>query len=332
MRARVTIADVARAANVSTQTVSRAINNKHEIRPATRLHVLAVADRLGYQPNGLARGLATDRTATLGIIVPDIANPFFVEIIRGAEDLALEHDYNIFLCNTVENPVREAAALRLLEQKRVDGIVLCSSCLAEGDLLPLLARQRAVVLVNRPPVAGAAGAVWADSCLGMRLAVEHLLSRGRRRIGFLAGSEHTYDRRARRISYEGTLADHGIAVEPALVESCLPYLADGAAATRRLLGRERGIDALICHNDLLAVGALQACAALGRQTPDDVAVIGFDDIPLASLVTPSLTTLRIPARQLGRRAAEMLFDDLGGYLTQRETVFTPELVVRASAP
>ncbi|MCL4861501.1 MAG: LacI family transcriptional regulator [Caldilineaceae bacterium] len=332
MRARVTISDVARAANVSTQTVSRAINNKREIRPETRRHVLTVVERLGYEPNSLARGLATDRTAALGIIVPDIANPFFVEIIRGAEDLALEHDYNIFLCNTVENPAREAAMLKLLEQKRVDGIVLCSSCLTDDELQPLLARQRAVTLVNRPLLSAAEGAVWSDAEAGMRMSVEHLLHSGRRRIAFLGHLENTYGRRARRSGYESTLREHGIAVDSSLIGSCMPYMKDGLATAHNLLQEHREIDALICHNDLVAVGALQACHNLGVGVPDDIAIIGCDDIALAALVCPALTTLRVPSHELGRCAVSMIFDALVGVEHQAERVYTPELIVRQSAP
>jgi LacI family transcriptional regulator len=332
LRARVTIVDVARAANVSTQTVSRAINNKDEIRPETRQHVLAVAEQLGYQPNSLARGLATDRTATLGIVVPDIANPFFVEVIRGAEDLALEQDYNIFLCNTVENHAREAAVLRLLEQKRVDGVVLCSSALTDEELAPLVARQRAVALVNRPLLPGAVGAASSDAEQGMRLAVEHLLRCGRRRIGFLGSLENTYGRRARRLGYVSTLEAYGIPLDPALIGSCLPYLEEGQATAYCLLQQHPDLDALVCHNDLVAVGALQACHKLGIRVPDDVALVGFDDIPLAALVSPSLTSLRVPSGQLGRSAVQMIFDALAGAQTPTEVVFTPELMVRQSAP
>jgi LacI family transcriptional regulator len=330
LRVRITIADVARAANVSTQTVSRAINNKTEIRPETREHVLAVAEQLGYQPNSLARGLATDRTATLGIVVPDIANPFFVEVIRGAEDLALEHDYNIFLCNTVENQAREAAVLNLLEQKRVDGVVLCSSCLTDEELAPLVMRQRAVALVNRQWLPGTVGAASSDAEQGMRLAVEHLLACGRRRIGFLGHLENTYGRRARRIGYVTTLEAYGLPVDPALIGSCMPYLAEGQATARYLLQANPDLDGLVCHNDLVALGALQACRELGIRVPDDVAISGFDDIPLAALVSPALTTLRVPSGQLGRRAVQMIFDHLDGRQTPAEVIFTPELVVRQS--
>lgn len=330
MRARITIADVARAANVSTQTVSRAINNKSEIRPETRRRVLAIAERLGYQPNSLARGLATDRTATIGIVTPDIANPFFVEIIRGAEDLALEHDYNIFLCNTIENPRREAALLQLLEQKRVDGVVLCSSSLPDEELETLLVRQRAVALVNRPPLAGAVGAVRSDDELGVRLAFEHLITCGRRRIGFLGQLDNTYGRRTRYACYIKNLEEHGFVFTPTYVGSCMPYLGEGLAAAQQLLRQHPEIEGLICHNDLIALGALQACRELNIRVPDDLAIIGFDDIPFAALVTPALTTLRVCSTQLGRCAVAMLFAALAGEACENEVILSPELVVRQS--
>lgn len=334
MSARITIADVAREAQVSTQTVSRAINNKSEIRPETRQHVLAVADRLGYLPNNLARALATDRTGTLGIVVPDVANPYFAEVIRGAEDAALPYDYTIFLCNTNEDPKREGKLLGLLESKRVDGIILCSPSLPSRQLAPLLARQRATVLVGRPAIANSVGAIWVNNRGGIRLGVEHLLACGRRQIGFLYGLPYTFSRRQRQQAFIAALKTAGLAPDPTQMEGCAPQMEDGYQAALTLLQRCPTLDALICHNDLVAVGALQACAALNRPVPECVAIIGFDNITLAHLVRPTLTTVHYPIPQLGAQAVALLREAInrGSNGAPQEICAQPELILRGSTP
>lgn len=330
MKDRVTIADVAREAGVSAQTVSRVVNDKGEISPATRQIVMEVIERLGYRPSAIARSLATNRTSTLGLVVPDIANPFFPEIVRGAEDTARQRGYTIFVCNTGENPEQEASVLRLLEERRIDGVVVCGSRLPDQRLHALLAHHPAAVLVNRPAPEGVAGAMRIDDAAGTRLAVQHLLGSGRRMIGMLAGPPGSYSAQERRRSFEAGLAAAGLPGAPVL--PCAPNLAGGMAAAKELLAMRPTIDGLICYNDLVAIGVLLACAALGRRVPEDVAVIGCDDIMLAALVTPPLTTLRIDKYQLGAAAISMLFDRMEGRLDQTGTALMPELVVRASAP
>ncbi len=348
MNTRVTIADVARAAAVSTQTVSRAINNKGEIRPETRSHVLAVAKQLGYRPNTLARALATDRTWTLGLVIPDVANPYFAEIIRGAEDAALLHDYTIFLCNTNEDPLRELKLLSLLEDKRVDGVIICSPASEKSELAEHLAHHRAVVIVNHPPLPATAGAIWIDNIAGTQQAVEHLVAGGRRQIGLLNGMPETFSRRQRRQAFIDTMLAHDLAVDEDNMEACTPQLADGHRAALVLLQRCPTLDGIVCHNDLVAVGALQACAELGRRVPRDVAVIGFDNIPLSHLVWPTLSTIHYPIAQLGEQAVAMLLRHVNHGVRQtpdqqaatenhasdapEEICVQPTLVVRASAP
>lgn len=333
MSKRVNIADVAREAGVSAQTVSRALNNKGEISAETRGRVLATVERLGYRPNTLARGLVTQKTATLGLVVPDIANPFFSEVARGAEDTAHQAAFSLLLCNTMENSAREMEALRTLEAQRVDGIILCSSRLLEEEFGAILARLPAVVLVNRESSGNNLQSVCIDDEAGARSATQHLLRSGRRAIAFLAGptASHSGQRRAR--GYQRALSEVGITIDPALSVVCAPHLEGGRNAVRQLLVSHPEIDALLCYNDLVAVGALQACGALDRRVPDDVAVVGCDDILLAGLVTPPLTTLRSDKRALGAEAVRLLLRRLAGCVDGCENiVLQPTLIVRASAP
>jgi LacI family transcriptional regulator len=313
--------------------VSRALNNKGEISAETRQHVLQVVERLGYRPNTLARGLVTQKSFTLGLVVPDIANPFFSEVARGAEDAARQDGYSLLLCNAMENPRREMEALRTLDAQSVDGILLCSSRLSDEDLAMMIARLPAVVLVNRVWSGPDLRSVWIDDEAGAALAVQHLLAGGRRFIGFLAGPPASQSGRRRALGYEAALSRAGIAVDPNLVLPCSPDLEGGYEAAAQLISGRPEVDALLCYNDLVAVGALQAVATRGRRVPEDIAVVGFDDIMLAGLVTPPLTTLRSDRRALGAEAVRLLMRTLSGCTGGCENVvLQPELIVRASAP
>ena len=219
MSKRVNIADVAREAGVSAQTVSRALNNKGEISTETRARVLETVDRLGYRPNTLARGLVTQKTSTLGLIVPDIANPFFSEVARGAEDAAHGAGFSLLLCNTMEDPSREIEALRTLEAQRVDGIVLCSSRLSDEAFGAMLARLPAVILVNREASGSDLRSVCIDDEAGARCATQHLLHSGRRTIAFLAGPPASQSGRRRAQGYQRALAEAGVSVDPTLSQS-----------------------------------------------------------------------------------------------------------------
>jgi LacI family transcriptional regulator len=334
MTSRVTMADVAREAGVSTMTVSRVVNEKGEISAATRQRVLAVIEQLGYRPSAIARGLATQRTGTLGLVVPDISNPFFSDLARGAEDQAYAEGYNIFLCNTKEDPQREVSTLESLAEKRVDGLIVCSSRLEDGQLCAALRHHPTVVLVNRRLADyGGVGIVCVDDASGGELATRHLLQSGHRALGMLAGPPASQSGHLRVQGYKATLDGAGLSCREDWVRPCSSNVDGGRKVARELLLESPEITALFCYNDLVAVGALQACGELGRHVPEDVAIVGFDDIFLAALVTPSLTTCRIPRYDLGVMAMEVLLNWIGDCSDGcGDIVLQPELVVRASAP
>jgi LacI family transcriptional regulator len=330
----VTIVDVAREAKVSLMTVSRVINNKDGVSDATRERILEIIRRLGYRPSDIARGLATKRTGTLGLVVPDNANPFFSEVARGAEQVAYANNYNVFLCNTDENKQRELAVLQSLGEKRVDGLLLCSSRLEDVALREALAFHPAVVLVNRVPdeIEGIGILRIADE-VGGQLAARHLLDTGHRIIGFVVGPTTSFSSRQRVQGYQTALAEAGVPYNPELLKICTPIVEGGREAVLELLQEHPEITALLCFNDLVAIGALQACAELGRRVPDDLAVVGFDDIPLAVLVTPPLTTCHVPRYDLGSQAMQMLLNEINDSVEESKSVLIyPKLVVRASAP
>ena len=332
-----TIADVARAANVSSMTVSRVVNNKGATSPATRRRVEAAIAAVGYRPNRLARALIQRKTQTLGLVVPDIANPFFADIVRGAEDEAWERGYTLLLGSTVEQAERERRFLAGLEERHVDGLLLCSSRLPDAQLADFIAAQPATLLVNRVLPGSGALTLQTDDADGARQAVTHLLSRGYRRIGLLAGPEGSQSGRLRLQGYRETLEGAGLEVKSSYIRSCTPDERGGYEVGLALLHAAPELEALFCYNDLVALGVLQACRELGRAVPNDLALVGCDDIRLASLVHPALTTLRIDRVKLGRLAVQKVLGRLERVSDVSEnppeiTTLKPELVVRSSAP
>ena len=329
---RVTIDDVAREAEVSTMTVSRVVNNKGEISKETREKVEKAIARLGYRPNRLARALTLQETQTIGIVVPDISNPFFADIIQGAEDEAWRYGYSLLMSTTVENLDRETRTLQLLEERNVDGVIVCSARLPEEKLFELIKRQRAALLINRTAPDSIAGTLQIDDTHGAMRAVHHLLSRGREKIAMLAGPESSYSRRRRIAGYTTALETTGREVNEAYIVTCQPDETGGYQAAKELLAKHPELEGVFCHNDLIAIGLLQACRELGIRVPDDLAVVGCDNIRMASLVTPSLTTLGVDKQALGRRAVNLLLERMNQTSNEMTIVQKPELVVRESAP
>ena len=333
MTRRTTMSDVAREAGVSLMTVSRVLNKKDEVSAETRQRVLDVMARLDYRPSAVARSLVTQRTRTVGLVVPDIANPFFSDVARGVEHAGYAQGYSVFLCNTDEDPERERAVLHSLEEKRVDGVVLCSSRLEDDELRTALARHPAVVLVNRRLEDAGVDGVLVDDEMGGRMATEHLLRGGRRRLGFLTGPPASRSGRLRVAGYKAAFRAAGLPHSSDWLRPCLPTAEGGRQAARELVNSHPGLTALLCYNDLVAVGALQACVDLHQAVPGELAIVGFDDVPLAALVTPSLTTCRAPRYELGGAAMRLLLNRINNSPEQvGEIVLEPELVVRASAP
>ena len=333
MNKKVTIADVAQEAGVSMMTVSRVINRKDGVSEETAQRIWQIIDQLGYRPSGLARGLASSKTRTLGLVVPDIGNPFFSDIARGLEHQAYANEYSVFLCNTNEDPQRELAVLQSLDEKRVDGLVLCSSRLSDAELAKNLAQFSAAVLINRDLPSQLVWSVTVDDVTGAQSAIEHLIQAGHQAIGFLAGPAISASSRKRLQGYQAALRNAGTTFNDGWVRNCLPNVEAAQVAALQLLTDQPELTALFCYNDLVAVGALKAAASLGRRVPGDLVIVGFDDIPLAEMVTPTLTTCRVPRDQIGQQALDLLLAQIGGCAEDcRNLLIQPELIIRQSAP
>lgn len=332
IKERITIADVAEAAEVSVMTVSRVLNNKGEISNETRQHVLAVMRDLGYRPNRVARSLATAKTLKIGVTVPSISSAYFAAVLEGAERIFWDSGYHMLLGNTAGNIRREQAILDLFEEDRVDGVIVFSSHLPASQLSASLAKQRAAVVLNSEACCVTTGHIFTDEPRSMQLAVDHLRGNGRRHLGYVGQVGGTYASRERQHSFVQALQRAGLPCSPEHLTVC--DRGNGQVTARRLLEQNPQLDGLICFNDELAAGALRACWELGRRVPDDVAVIGYDDIFLAELMTPSLTTLRLELtkQEVGALAARMLLERIEGRPTQDEVLINHILVVRESAP
>lgn len=312
-RRRPTQADVARLAGVSQAMVSYVLTNRTTVTipDDTRQRIVAAIEQLGYLPNSAARSLRTDRTHTIAGIIPDITNPFYSTFGRGIQDIAEQHGYDLVLYNTDGEPDKERKCLRSVEQRRTDGIVGVFFHLHASDLFPLLERGAAVVrLEARAKASGPypLDNLYVDNRAAAQSAVEYLLGRGRRRIAMLAA--RVGPGLLRIAGYRQALELRGLHYNLALVGYCEFTERGGYEGMQRLLALPEPPDALFASNDMIALGALLAAKDAGLRIPLDLALMGFDDIPMARLVNPALTTVAQFQRELGQRAAELLFERL----------------------
>ena len=319
-----TIKDVARVAGVSPATVTRALSTPDLVRPATRDRVRDAAVSLGYHPNRAARSLITGRSGNLGLLVPDLGNPFFPSIVKGVQARAHEADYAVFLADTDEDPAAEAGLVRKLA-KQVDGILLCSPRMAEEELRTLAADMPLVLLYRR--IAGVPS-VTAELGDGMHQAVSHLVALGHRRVAYVAGPRISWANRERARALRSAARSAG--VDLIEIGNVAPQFSGGVSVADRVLAAS--VSAVIAYNDLVALGLLHRFAARGVAVPGDVSVLGFDDIPLAAMVHPALTTVALPQGQAGQAGVDLLLhlldrpDRSGGVRRELPT----QLMVRES--
>lgn len=308
MDRRCTIADVARAAGVSKQTVSRVLNNKGELSPSTRERILGVIKELGFQPNAAARSLLTGRSYTIGLVVPDIGNPFFVDIAGGVRDAAREHGYHVLLYDTGDSPEVEAQSIQLLHERRADGLIICSSRLSDERLASLLKGVGPVVLVNRWVKGVDVSQIGADYVKGAALATNHLLELGHRRIAVVTLEVETPNSRAKFEGYRKAMEEAGLGVDPTLIAYSQSSLQGGVKAGNDLLGRAQRPTAIVAYSDPVGIGAMHACRHWGVSVPENMAVIGFGGNEISTVVNPPLSTVFIANFQMGRRAVDLLLE------------------------
>ncbi len=334
---RSTIADIAREAGVSLATVSRVLNEKAEgVGAETRSRIKDIIERLEYEPSSVARGLATGKSRTVGLVVPDIADPFYPLLIKGAEDELRRRGYGLFLCDSDLDIDKEKEHVRILLEKSVDGVIL-DSTLSDCDCQLDLLEKRGVpyVLLDRSIESRAsASGVYADNREGARRAVAYLLDGGARRLLFIDGPAGLALSKLRRAGVEDALGERRPTATD-LLEARGDYsLTSGEGAVEDAFAASGDVlpfDAIFASNDRMAIGALRALKRRGVRVPEEVEIVGFDDIELASLVDPPLTTVAQPASEMGRRSAALLLLLVEGKPpTERIVTFEPKLVVRGT--
>lgn len=305
----VTIRAVATLAGVSPSTVSRALNTPELVRAATRRRVLECAERLGYEPNRAARSLVLGRTATAGLIVPDIANPFFAPFIKAVQARLRDGGYTVFLADTDEDAESEVAAAQAMA-RQADGLIMCSPRMS-GSRLRSLAARCPVVVANR--MCRTVPSISMDVAPGLNAAIAHLHALGHRRIGFLGGPSRSWSNRQRVRFLSAGCAAKGIRlVELGPYE---PRFPGGYRAADEALAAD--VTAVFAYNDLVALGVMARLAARGVRVPDEMSVMGFDDVPMASMVSPPLTTVAVPIDAVAQAAAAMLLSMLADRRPQR---------------
>lgn len=330
---RVKIVDVAAAAGVSVTTVSHVISGRRPVSAATRARVEDAVRRLGYQADPSARGLRTQRTHTLGLVVPDITNPFNTELAAGVQEIAFASEYLTVVCEAPMQGPRLPAVLRQLTARRMDGIIIGRYGARRADLDLITASGARLVRLGSRLGDGPGDVVRAAETEGMRDLVRHLVrERGYRNIGFIGGERGIEPGGERFAGYAHALGDAGLTVPDGLVAWTSFTREGGRAGAAQLLDAPHPPDALVCANDLIAIGALDVARQRGLDVPGRVAITGYDDIDAAAMVSPALTTVLNPAREIGRSAARLLLDRLDGDTgPAREIVLAQRIVRRESA-
>ena len=332
--AAVTLRDVARVAGVHPATVSRALNEETRalVNEETARRVLKAAEKLGYRPNPIARGLKTNRSYTIGVLIPDLTNPLFPPILRGIEDCLVTAGYTALTANTDNDPERELLDSQTMRARQVDGIIAATARRDHRLHDALLEAGIELVLVNRRQDELPVSSATADDRMGMRLSVEHLLSLGHTRIAHLGGPLDYSTGLDRHDSFHETMRAAGLEPDPELVLVAEAFTeSEGARLCGQLLADGHGFTAVAAANDLLALGCYDVFAERGLRCPEEVSVVGFNDMPFAARFNPPLTTIHIPHYEIGRGAAELMLERLqDGDSPPREIRLEPNLIVRES--
>ncbi|OBZ18608.1 transcriptional regulator [Bacillus sp. FJAT-27264] len=326
-----TIYDVAKEAGVSIATVSNAINGKGKVSKKRREEILQVMERLNYQPSVIASALMGKKTYTIGLLIPDVSNPFFSEIARTVEDLAHSGGYSVIVCSTDNRDERVEKYIRLLEQKNVDGILIGTG-LENAEILALLAEKSfPIVMIAREAAGISVHSVLTDDFRGGELAARYLLGKGHKRVAVLSENFKVSSSFERVRGFRFGLFEAGISLNPEEILSCESNIKDGKRAAAAIICGSERPTALFCCNDLLAIGALQAAKEAGISVPEQLSIIGFDDTILSTVTNPTLTTIAQPMDQMVKLAFDLLIGSLDNAddIKQR-IVMQPELVIRES--
>jgi LacI family transcriptional regulator len=315
-------------------TASRALNpnTRALVNPETAKRVIDAAEKLGYRPNPLARGLKTNRSFTVGVLVPDLTNPLFPPIVRGIEDALATEGYTAILANSDNDPEKERLHFGNLKSRQVEGFIMATAQLDHPLIEDAIAENESIVLVNRTVDSPRALSVITDDAKGINLAVRHLIDLGHTRIAHLVGPERFSTGRVRYRGFIDAMESAGLTADPDLMHFADSFTeVEGQRMFRELLETDTEFTAVVAGNDLLALGCYDVMYEVGLKCPDDISIVGYNDIPFMDKLKPPLTTVRIPHYEIGYRAAELLLDRVTKPDSEPGTVLMePSLVVRAS--
>ncbi|MBM9603102.1 LacI family DNA-binding transcriptional regulator [Desulfopila inferna] len=326
-----TMIDVAKLAGVSTATVSRFINSPDTVREATQKKITRAMKTCNYKYNALARGFATKKSNTIGLIIPTISNPVFADSTQGIQDFADKRKMQVILGNSYYKYDQEEKLVKILRERQVDGLIITTTNLKGDVLKTLLDENFPFVLLFSTVKGGPISAVGVDNYRGGYLATEHLITLGHKRIGMLAGSFAITDRSYHRWhGYRQCLNNYGISYDKKLLAQTEYSLAGGRDSVKKLLALKTPPTAVFCSNDYLALGAMKGAREMGLRLPDDLSIVGFDDMQTASYLIPALTTIRQSAYKMGESAAELLFQRMESPGKPVQRMLESSLIIRES--
>jgi len=327
------IREIARRARVSTATVSRAINRVPTVDPQLAKRVWKVVEELGYYPNTQARALVSGRSRILGLIVSEITNPFFPEIVQSFEDIAVQHNYEILLSSTIHDPRRMELAVRRMIERRVDGVAILTFGMEESLTQNLRFRKVPLVFVDVGPNVPGVSNIRINYLNGLRQGVQHLAALRHKRIAFVTGPTHLKSALARRAAFEEAMKEIGLEVRAELIVLGDHTMEGGMRALTQLLGLPERPTAVMCSNDMTAIGVLREAYDCDISVPGGLSVIGFDDIRMAQFTIPPLTTIQMSQSELATLAFKILINELEDQATRSakpDYVLTTTLVLRRS--
>ncbi|TDX51573.1 LacI family DNA-binding transcriptional regulator [Orenia marismortui] len=332
LKIKVTIKDIAKEAGVSTTTVSRVLNDKPDVSEATKKKIQKVIDKLGYNPNGIARGLVLQKTHTIGLIIPDISNPFFPEVAKGVEDRARELNYSVIFCNTDNDKEREKEAIALMKSKHVDGIILSLSISNKEELYKLEEKNFDVVQIDRKIPDSNYRAVVIDNTLGAYNATSHLVELGHTKIAHVTGDLEIQTSQDRLEGFKKAIDNFDLDYKEEWIIEGDFSKESGYQAMKKLLRLEDRPKAVFIANDLMAIGAYEAIFEMGLEIAEDISVVGYDDIEIASIIKPGLTTMTQPKYKLGQTAADILIAKIDSKedVDDEDIILNPKLIIRDS--
>jgi LacI family transcriptional regulator, galactose operon repressor len=327
------IREVAKKAGVSVATVSRVLNHPERVSPNTKEHIDRIMEEMEFSPNVFARSLNLKKSHTIALIIPDILNPQYMEIARGVERVAHEKGYNLLLCNTEKDRGKEKDYIRMLIEKKIDGIILAFTLLQQEDFAEIQKKNIPLILFGQNILKKNISSVYSDFKEGAFLAVSHLVQLGFKRIAYICGEKDQLENRDKTLGYTEALLSSGLKVSKELIIEGSDDIDSGYLAALKLLKLYPLPDAVFVANDLMAIGAVDAFRTEGKRIPEDISVIGYDNIRMASLIEPKLTSVSWPVYKMGLISARILIDEVEKPDEEVETqniFLSPKLKIRKS--